>query len=135
MPLVNFISRSLFSPTSSSSPSFRRRFSPMSSAVDGTKARIRGVVFDMDGTLTIPVIDFPAMYRAVLGEEAYRVAKKENPTGIDILHQVENWSPDKQLKAYETIAYFEKKGLDRLQMMPGMFFHILSLSYLFLPAC
>lgn len=135
MPLVSFISRSLFSPTrfSFSSSSFARSFSSMSSAVDGTKPRIRGVVFDMDGTLTVPVIDFPAMYRAVLGEEAYRVVKKENPTGIDILHHIENWSPEKQLQAYETIAYFEKQGLDRLQMMPGLFFHLLSL--IFLPAC
>ncbi|KAL5542447.1 hypothetical protein UlMin_010157 [Ulmus minor] len=70
------------------------------------KSRLRGVVFDMDGTLTVPVIDFPAMYRA-------------NPSGIDILHQIENWSPEKQQKAYDTIADFEREGLDRLQIMPG----------------
>lgn len=85
------------------------------------KARLRGVVFDMDGTLTVPVIDFAAMYRAVLGEEEYISIKSKNPSGIDILHQIESWSPPKQQKAYEIIADFERQGLDRLQIMPGFF--------------
>ncbi|KAL6503535.1 hypothetical protein OROGR_025458 [Orobanche gracilis] len=84
-----------------------------------TKPNLRGVVFDMDGTLTVPVIDFPAMYRAVLGEEEYVKIKSETPSGIDILHQIETWSPDKQKRAYQIIADFEKQGLDRLQIMPG----------------
>ncbi|XP_024020592.1 haloacid dehalogenase-like hydrolase domain-containing protein At2g33255 isoform X1 [Morus notabilis] len=84
-----------------------------------SKARLRGVVFDMDGTLTVPTIDFPAMYRAVLGDEEYFRIKAKNPSGIDILHQIENWSPEKQRKAIETIADFERQGLDRLQIMPG----------------
>ncbi|KAH6778108.1 Haloacid dehalogenase-like hydrolase superfamily protein [Perilla frutescens var. hirtella] len=83
------------------------------------KARLRGVVFDMDGTLTVPVIDFPAMYREVLGEEEYVRIKSQSPSGIDILHHIETWSPDKQKRAYEIIADFEKQGLDRLQIMPG----------------
>ncbi|KAF7133246.1 hypothetical protein RHSIM_Rhsim09G0042400 [Rhododendron simsii] len=83
------------------------------------KSRLRGVVFDMDGTLTVPVIDFQAMYRAVLGEEEYLALKSRKPfTGIDILHHIENWSPDKQRRAYEIIADFEQQGLDRLQIMP-----------------
>ncbi|KAF5204236.1 Haloacid dehalogenase-like hydrolase domain-containing protein [Thalictrum thalictroides] len=81
--------------------------------------RLRGVVFDMDGTLTVPVIDFQAMYKAVLGEEEYIAIKSKNPSGIDILHHIETWSPDKQKIAYETIAEYEKQGLDRLQIMPG----------------
>lgn len=76
-------------------------------------------MFDMDGTLTVPAIDFPAMYRAVLGEETYLRIKAENPSGIDILHQIESWSADKQREAYEIIAEFERQGLDRLQIMPG----------------
>lgn len=84
-----------------------------------TRARLRGVVFDMDGTLTVPVIDFAAMYRAVLGEDEYVRIKAENPSGIDILHHIENWSPEKQRKAYDIIADFERQGSDRLQIMPG----------------
>ncbi|EEF44338.1 haloacid dehalogenase-like hydrolase domain-containing protein At2g33255 [Ricinus communis] len=84
-----------------------------------TKSPLRGVVFDMDGTLTVPVIDFAAMYKAVLGDDEYRRIKAENSSGIDILHHIEKWTPDKQRKAYETILDFERQGLDRLQIMPG----------------
>ncbi|KAI9196250.1 hypothetical protein LWI28_022282 [Acer negundo] len=83
------------------------------------KTRLRGVVFDMDGTLTVPVIDFAAMYRTVLGEHEYKRIKAENPSGIDILHHIESWSPDKQRNAYQAIADYERQGLDRLQIMPG----------------
>ncbi|XP_021806943.1 haloacid dehalogenase-like hydrolase domain-containing protein At2g33255 isoform X1 [Prunus avium] len=83
------------------------------------RARLRGVVFDMDGTLTVPVIDFAAMYRAVLGEDEYVRIKAESPSGIDILHHIETWSPEKQRKAYDIIADYESQGLDRLQIMPG----------------
>ncbi|CAM8984592.1 unnamed protein product [Rhodiola kirilowii] len=75
----------------------------------------------MDGTLTVPVIDFPAMYKAVLGEEEYLALKASNPSGVDILHHIETWTADKQQKAYEVIAEFERHGLDRLQIMPGAF--------------
>lgn len=84
-----------------------------------SKPRLKGVVFDMDGTLTVPVIDFQAMYKAVLGHDEYLAVKSKNPSGIDILHHIENWSPDKQRRAYEIIADFEKQGQDRLQIMPG----------------
>ncbi|PKI70122.1 hypothetical protein CRG98_009494 [Punica granatum] len=83
------------------------------------KARLRGVVFDMDGTLTVPVIDFAAMYRAVLGDPEYLRVRAENPSGIDILHHIESWDPDRQKKANEIIAEYERRGLDRLQIMPG----------------
>ncbi|TKY51816.1 Haloacid dehalogenase hydrolase domain-containing protein [Spatholobus suberectus] len=85
----------------------------------GVKTRLRGVVFDMDGTLTVPVIDFPAMYRAVLGDEEYRRMKAESRSGIDILGHVEAWPPHEQRKAFDTIAEYERQGLDRLQIMPG----------------
>ncbi|KAF5465823.1 hypothetical protein F2P56_015793 [Juglans regia] len=88
-------------------------------ATSTPRARLKGIVFDMDGTLTVPAIDFAAMYKAVLGGDEYRRIKAESPSGIDILHHIENWSPDKQQKAYETIADFERRGLDRLQIMPG----------------
>ncbi|CAN1144790.1 Haloacid dehalogenase-like hydrolase domain-containing protein At2g33255 [Linum perenne] len=91
----------------------------MSTATPAARARIRGVVFDMDGTLTVPAIDFSAMYKAVLGEDEYRRIRAENPSGIDILHHIEKWSPDKQRKAYEIIVDYERQGLDRLQIMPG----------------
>ncbi|XP_071725191.1 haloacid dehalogenase-like hydrolase domain-containing protein At2g33255 [Rutidosis leptorrhynchoides] len=88
-------------------------------ASSSTRARLRGVIFDMDGTLTVPVIDFAAMYQAVLGEEEYKRIRAQNPSGIDILHHIEGWGPTDQQKAYQIIADFERRGLDRLQIMPG----------------
>ncbi|KAG0490328.1 hypothetical protein HPP92_007191 [Vanilla planifolia] len=84
------------------------------------KPALRGVVFDMDGTLTVPVIDFSAMYRSVLGEEGYAAAKSSKHGGsVDILHCIETWTPQEQQRAYEIISHFERQGLDRLQIMPG----------------
>ncbi|KAK9068733.1 hypothetical protein SSX86_012848 [Deinandra increscens subsp. villosa] len=91
----------------------------LQSSPNPNKSRIRGVVFDMDGTLTVPAIDFPAMYKAVLGEDEYISIRSSSPSGIDILHHIEQWSPDKQQKAYEIIADYEQQGMDRLQIMPG----------------
>ncbi|VFQ72923.1 unnamed protein product [Cuscuta campestris] len=94
-------------------------FSGAFSAAAPKAIRLRGIVFDMDGTLTVPVINFPAMYKAVLGEEEYSDIKSKNPSGVDILHHIESWNPDRKRRAYEIIADFEKQGLDRLQIMPG----------------
>ncbi|KAJ8497661.1 hypothetical protein OPV22_008213 [Ensete ventricosum] len=92
---------------------------PSGDGGDGSakKGRLRGLVFDMDGTLTVPVIDFGAMYRAVLGEKGY--AASASGGGVDILHHIEAWPPPEQQRAYEIIAQFERQGLDRLQIMPG----------------
>lgn len=91
----------------------------MSQAV--TKTRLRGVVFDMDGTLTVPVIDFASMYKAVLGDEEYQRLKALNPSGIDILKLIDHWPSHQQHQAYDTIAHFERQALDQLQIMPGTF--------------
>lgn len=113
-PLARLVAVSL---PSLSRPSRLLRTSAMSLGAGArTKATLRGVVFDMDGTLTVPVIDFPAMYREVLGPEAY---KRAGGGSVDILHQIEAWGPEEQRRAYEVIARFEKEGLDRLQIMPG----------------
>ncbi|XP_028793273.1 haloacid dehalogenase-like hydrolase domain-containing protein At2g33255 [Neltuma alba] len=114
MPLL--LSRAFLSLFVPSKPSFSMALFPSNSS---PKARLRGVVFDMDGTLTVPAIDFAAMYRAVLGDDEYRRIKSENPSGIDILHLIEDWNPEKQRIAYETITDYERQGLDRLQIMPG----------------
>ncbi|CAN6232940.1 unnamed protein product [Urochloa humidicola] len=95
----------------------------MSSAAPAQRSRrpLRGVVFDMDGTLTVPVIDFPAMHREVLGGDAAYAAARAAAGGgsFDILRCIEDMAPHKQRHAYEVITRFEKEGLDRLQIMPG----------------
>jgi len=106
MPLLSFTKAFLLFPRTMSS-------------LTVTKTRLRGVVFDMDGTLTVPVIDFPSMYKAVLGDDQYLRVKASNPAGIDILKLIDHWSPHQQRQAYDTIAHFEKQALDHLQIMPG----------------
>ncbi|XP_057959793.1 haloacid dehalogenase-like hydrolase domain-containing protein At2g33255 isoform X2 [Malania oleifera] len=101
------------------SPTFSSMADAVASVTAAPRARLRGVVFDMDGTLTVPAIDFPAMYKTVLGEQEYLAAKAQNPSGIDILHHIENWGPENQRRAYEIITDFERQALDRLQIMPG----------------
>lgn len=110
---------------SSPSPHHPKRCSfPMAnfSSAASPRLRLRGVVFDMDGTLTVPVIDFAAMYKSVLGPDEYDRIRAQSPSGIDILHIIQSWPPDKQRRAYEIIADFERQGLDRLRIMPGQFF-------------
>ncbi|KAF7837396.1 haloacid dehalogenase-like hydrolase domain-containing protein [Senna tora] len=117
MPLL--LSKPFLSFFQLSKPRFFMSHFPNLPPISSPRARLRGVVFDMDGTLTVPVIDFAAMYRAVLGDDEYRRIKAQNPSGIDILHHIEDWDPDKQRKAYDAIADYERRGLDRLQIMPG----------------
>ncbi|XP_073106237.1 haloacid dehalogenase-like hydrolase domain-containing protein At2g33255 isoform X5 [Elaeis guineensis] len=114
-------SPSLFLSLSSSSRYHRRAAMAVNfSGGGGGRATLRGVVFDMDGTLTVPVIDFAAMYRAVLGDEGLAAARAASPSGsVDVLHHIEKWAPPEQQKAYEIITHFERQGLDRLQIMPG----------------
>lgn len=68
---------------------------------------IKGVVFDMDGTLTVPCIDFQEMRRRVGVEEG------------DILHVIHGWPEDKQEEAFRKIAEIEEEALEKLQVMPG----------------
>lgn len=71
--------------------------------VDG----IRGVIFDMDGTLTIPVLDF-ALMRRRLGI----------PEG-DILATIRAWPEERQKAAFDIIEELEQDGRDRLELQPG----------------
>lgn len=68
---------------------------------------IRGVIFDMDGTLTVPVIDF-ALMRARLGI----------PEG-DMLATIRSWSPEKQNWAFTVIEVLEEEASQQLQLQPG----------------
>lgn len=96
------------------------RFSTSGSQnLSSPKAKLRGVVFDMDGTLTVPVIDFSAMYKAVLGEDYASIKSSSSSLGVDILQHIDSWSPDRRQKAYDIIADFERRGLEQLQIMPG----------------
>lgn len=71
--------------------------------------RTRGVIFDMDGTLIEPAIDFVAMRRAI---------------GIasgDVLEVIESWGDEaRATEALATIAAFERQAADDMKLMPGV---------------
>ncbi|KAG1367821.1 hypothetical protein COCNU_14G002890 [Cocos nucifera] len=82
--------------------------------------RLRGMVFNMDGTLTVPVVDFIAVYKAVLKDEGLATAHAANPSGIvNILHHIDTCVQLEQQNAYDIITNFEHQGFDCLQIMPN----------------
>eukprot|EP00892_Ulva_mutabilis_P011093 jgi/Ulvmu1/8356/UM042_0062.1 len=68
---------------------------------------VRGVVFDMDGTLTVPCIDFQEMRRRLDIHEG------------DVLEVIKSRSEEEQKHAYSVLEEIESKALDSMQLMPG----------------
>ena len=66
---------------------------------------VRGVIFDMDGTLTIPVLNFLEM-KAALG-----LAPNQ-----DILPTVQTYPPAERAKAMAIIEKFEDEGIRKMQV-------------------
>lgn len=70
--------------------------------------RIEGVIFDMDGTLTVPAYDFLKL-RERLGL----------PCGVDILKAVDAMdTSESRAAAHKIIEEFEEEGLRGLQLQP-----------------
>jgi HAD superfamily hydrolase (TIGR01549 family) len=69
---------------------------------------LRGVVFDMDGTLTVPNLDFAEMYRRC-GVDLSQ----------DILAEIARMPPDQAERACSIIEEIEEEGRRTLQLMPG----------------
>lgn len=78
------------------------------------KPVVRGIVFDMDGTLTLSVIDFAEMRRSVAA-----VAGLDSLQG-DILDIIASWTPAQQEAAHAAIAVVEAQALRDMQLMPGV---------------
>jgi hypothetical protein len=72
---------------------------------DEPLTEIKGVIFDMDGTLTLPVLDFKGI-RDSLGLTP----------GTDILPTVQKYSPEERDKAMAIIEEYEEDGLRKLQV-------------------
>ena len=68
---------------------------------------LRGVIFDMDGTLTVPVIDFAEMRRR-LGI----------PDG-DILAVLRSWPAERRAAAFAVIEEIEDRARAELRVQPG----------------
>eukprot|EP00033_Pygsuia_biforma_P001320 GCRY01001495.1.p1 GENE.GCRY01001495.1~~GCRY01001495.1.p1 ORF type:complete len:223 (-),score=31.00 GCRY01001495.1:93-761(-) len=75
------------------------------------KGKLKGIVFDMDGTLTAPnQINFQEM----------RLRAGVPPFG-DILQHVREMPPEKQAHALAMIEEVEKEGLIGMKLMPDLF--------------
>lgn len=72
--------------------------------------RLRGVVFDMDGTLTTPNLDFSEMYR-----------RAGVPASEDLLAAVAKMPNAKRTAANAVIEEMEAEGRRTLQLEPGAF--------------
>ena len=70
-----------------------------------------GVVFDMDGTLTVPCIDFVAMRT--------RVFAIAGVSSGDVLEIIASLDGDKHAAAVAVIEQVEVDALARLELMPG----------------
>jgi phosphoglycolate phosphatase-like HAD superfamily hydrolase len=77
-----------------------------------------GVIFDMDGTLIQPCIDFPDMRRRI-----YEVASEDAGIPVtqgDVVTMVDTFSPPSREKAMAIFADIEAKALRDMKLMPGM---------------
>ena len=72
------------------------------------KPPLAGVVFDMDGTLTVPNLDFALMYKRC------GVSRSD-----DLLSAVEAMAPDEAARARDVIDEMEAEGRRTLRLEPG----------------
>ncbi|KAM4066077.1 had superfamily [Hirsutella rhossiliensis] len=95
--------------TASPSP---RRFAPLKESVAGGDKlpRLRGVVFDMDGTLCEPQTYMFAEMRAALG-----IVK-----AVDILQHIDGLPPHEQPAAAEAIRAIERRAMELQVPQPGV---------------
>ena len=71
---------------------------------------VHGVVFDLDGTLTLPVLDF-AKLRSDL----------QCPKGIDILEFCNSKTGQEKETALQLVEKFEEEGRQNTKLQPGVF--------------
>ena len=74
-----------------------------------SQREIKGVIFDMDGTLTVPVLDFQEMRRRL------KIPKAE-----DILLSVLAMPPEQKAQAMQVIDEMEEEGSRRLVLQSGV---------------
>ena len=79
--------------------------SPTSTSTSTSRRLVRGVVFDMDGTLCVSAaLDFAEMRRRVGCETS------------DILGEVDSWNEARRTKAYEIIGEMEREAFTGINM-------------------
>ncbi|MCC7508774.1 MAG: HAD-IA family hydrolase [Planctomycetes bacterium] len=71
-------------------------------------AEIRTVVFDLDGTLTVPEIDFDGLRRSL-----------NLPAGVSITHAIAGMQPDQQRAAMQIVQAEERRAARMAVTNPG----------------
>ena len=90
-------------------PYFARRFSPERNTRSRFLCRYDGIIFDMDGTLSVSVIDYALMRDSL-----------EIPEG-DLFTVIETWDDgDRILESMDTILEIEDVAAKQTQGMPGV---------------
>ncbi|VUC36900.1 unnamed protein product [Clonostachys rosea] len=91
-----------------------KRFAPLRESLRASSSievpKLRGIVFDMDGTLCEPQTYMFKDMRDALG-----ITK-----AVDILEHVESLHPEKQVTALEAIRNIERKAMESQTPQPGL---------------
>ena len=77
--------------------------------VDEDWVPIKGVIFDMDGTLTKPVLNFSEMRQRV-----------GVPPSQDILQYVNSLTGEDRVKAMTVIEEIEEDAINKVELQPGV---------------
>lgn len=70
---------------------------------------IKGVIFDMDGTMTIPVLNFRDLH-----------TRLNIAPGVDILPTIFQYSPEEKAQAMRVIEEFEDEGIKNMRLQPSL---------------
>ena len=70
---------------------------------------IKGVIFDMDGTMTIPVLEFKELH-----------TRLNLAPGVDILPTIMQYSPEEKARAMSIIEDFNDEGIKNMRLQPGL---------------
>lgn len=71
---------------------------------------VHGIVFDLDGTLTLPVLDFNKLR-----------SELQCPKGVDILQFCNSKSGREKEMAFRLVEEFEEEGRKNTKLQPGVF--------------
>ena len=88
--------------------SYRSSSSAAAGQEHGALERIKAVIFDMDGTLTVPVLNFHEM-RSRLGLRPEQ----------DILPTIQALPPPERERAMAVIKELEEEGVRKMEVQPG----------------
>jgi HAD superfamily hydrolase (TIGR01549 family) len=70
--------------------------------------KIKGLIFDMDGTLTVPLIDFQQIRREI-----------DAPAGQDLAELINSWPEPRRTKAWKVIEKYELYAIENNSLQPG----------------